>query len=126
MLFRHCASELVLDENLEYLAPFYDQLAKVGSSDTAYHFSYALSILIERSLDFYLNHPFESSESMRNKRDCLEGLRQSQCEKFRTEFSKIHQTKSLIDRKKLSIVLEGMISYSDLLSIESSGREKGI
>lgn len=126
MLFRHCASELAQDENLEYLAPFYDQLAKVGSSDRSYHPSYALSILIERSLYFYLNHFSGSFEWMTNKRDFLEGLRQSQCEKIRTEFSKIYQTKSLIDRRKLSIVLEGMFSYSDILSIESSGREKGI
>lgn len=125
MLFR-CASKLAQDENLEYLAPFYDQLAKVGSSDTPYHLSYALSILIERSLDFYLNHFSGLSEWMTNTRDILEGLRQSQCEKIQTEFSKIHQTKSLIDRRKLSIVLEGMFSYSDILSIESSGREKGI
>lgn len=126
MLFRHCASELSQDENLEYLAPFYDQLAKVGSSDTPYHLSYALSILIERSLDFYLNNFSGSFEWMTNKRDFLEGLRQSQCEKIRTEFSKIHQIKSLVDRRKLSIVLEGMFSYSDIFSIESSGREKGI
>lgn len=126
MLFRHCASELAQDENLEYFAPFYDQLAKVGSSDTPYHLSYALSILIERSLNFYLNHFSGSFEWMTNIRDFLEGLRQSQCEKIRTEFSKIHQAKSLIDRRKLSIVLEGMFSYSDILSIESSGREKGI
>lgn len=126
MLFRHCASELSQDENLEYLAPFYDQLAKVGSSDIPYHLSYALSILIERSLDFYLNHFSGSFEWMTNKRDFLEDLRQSQCEKIRTEFSKIHQTKSSIDRMKLSIVLEGMFSYSDVFSIESSGRGKGI
>lgn len=126
MLFRHCAPEFSQDENLEYLAPFYDQLAKVGSSDTPYHLSYALSILIERSLDFYLNNCSGSFEWMTNKRYFLEGLRQSQCEKIRTEFSKIHQIKSLIDRRKLSIVLEGMFSYSDIFSIESSGREKGI
>lgn len=126
MLSRDCASELSQDENLEYLAPFYDQLAEVGLSDTPYHLSYALSILIERSLDFYRTHFSGSFEWMTNKWDFLEGLRQSQCEKIRTEFSKIHETKSLIDRKKLIIVLEGMFSYSDILSIESSGREKGI
>lgn len=126
MLFRNCASEIAQDGSLEYLAPFYDQLAKVGTSDKPYHLSYALSILLERSLDFYLNHLFGSFESMRNKKSCLEGLRQSQSEKVRTEFSKIHETKSLIDRMKLSIVLEGMFSYSDILTIESSGRENGI
>lgn len=126
MLSRDCASENSQDKNLEYLAPFYDQLAEVGPSDTPYHLSYALSILIERSLDFYRTHFSGSFEWMTNKWDFLEGLRQSQCEKIRTEFSKIHETKSLIDRKKLSIVLEGMFSYSDILSIESSGREKGI
>lgn len=125
MLSRDCACELSQDENLEYLAPFYDQLAEVGSSDTPYHLSYALSILIERSLDFYRTHFSGSFKWMTNKWDFLEGLRQSQCEKIRTEFSKIHETKSLIDRKKLSIVLEGMFSYPDILSIESSGREKG-
>lgn len=126
MSLRQCTSELSQDENLEYLAPFYDQLAKVGSSDTPYHLSYALSILIETSLDFYLNHFSKKFEWMTNKRDFLEGLRKSQCEKIRTEFSKLHQTKSMIDRMKLSIVLEGMFSYSDIFSIESSGREKGI
>lgn len=63
---------------------------------------------------------------MRNKGNCLEGLRHSQSEKLGTEFAQIYETKSLINRIKLSIVLEGMISYSDILAIEPSSREKGI
>lgn len=117
---RRCVSTNSQEKNAECLASFYDQLIKAGTDDFPTPSQYALTSVLETSLSIYVHNISDFPESLRTKADSVKALRQRHFQILCDCLSRIHGDKACIEkpieRSEMFLVLEGVISYSDLLT----------
>lgn len=122
---RRCISTISQEKNVERLASFYDQILKAGTDDFQSPSQYALSTILETSLSIYFHHISELPEPLKCKAQSVKSLCQHHVQILCGCLSRINDDKSSIEsptvRSEMFVVLEGMISYSDLLSHPNLG-----
>lgn len=122
---RRCISTISQEKSVERLASFYHQLgnACMDGFETPLH--YALTTILETSLSIYVHHISEFPESLRAKAERVKVLRQHHADFVRGCLFRIDGDKSSMERpsvrSEMFILLEGMISYSDLLTHPNLG-----
>lgn len=123
---RHCISSISQEKIVECLASFYDRLLNAGTGAIEKPLQHASITILEKSLSIYVHHVSEFPESLRAKADGVKTLRQHHADFLRASLSRIHDDKSSIERptvrSDMFVVLEGMISYSDLLTHPTLGQ----
>lgn len=122
---RRCISSISQEKIVECLASFYDRLLNAGTGAFETPLQHALTTILETSLSIYVHHMSEFPDSLRAKADGVKTLRQHHADFLRASLSRIHDDKSSIARpavrSDMFVVLEGIISYSDLLTHPTLG-----
>lgn len=116
---RRCISIISQEKVVKCLASFYDQLTK-AADDLQTPSQSALTTMLETSLSAYIHHISEFPELLRIRAESVKSLRKHHVQILCGFLSRINVDKSSIERptvrSEMFVVLEGMISYSDLLT----------
>ncbi|MCJ1462635.1 hypothetical protein MMC07_001237 [Pseudocyphellaria aurata] len=117
---RRCVSTISQEKIVECLASFYDQLIKAGKDDFPTFSQHAFTSVFETSLSIFVQNISNFPELLKTKADSVKSLRLRHVQSLCDCLSRIHGDKTYIEgpigRSETFLVLEGMISYSDLLA----------
>lgn len=120
-----CISTISQEQTVERLASFYGQLIKAGTDDFQTLSQHALSTILETSFSIYTQHISEFPESLKRMAQSVKSLCQHHVQMLCGCLSRINDDRFSIEsptvRSEMSVVLEGLISYSDLLSNPNLG-----